>query len=143
VARSIKFYDNQPNYYKGQNEFEGNCGDYAVLFALKTGANLIVQNQRKEVPNGIYKLVDNVSIDIKNEIKRRLVYNHRSGLIGPWDSIYFPIILYHPKLGFYSLELIERKTVKTHFGYNMINSDPHVWNELNWNYNRCMLCRYD
>ena len=83
------------------------------------------------MPNGIYKLVDNISIDIKNEIKRRLVPNHRSGLIGPWDSSYFPIIIYHPKIGFYSLELIERKTVKTHFGYNMINSSQHVWNELN------------
>ena len=116
MARSIKYYDNQSNYYKGVNEFEGYCADYAVLFALKTGANLVVQNQRKEVPNGIYKLVDNVSIDIKNEIKRRLVPNHRSGLIGPWDSSYFPIIIYHPIIGFYSLELIERKTVKTHFG---------------------------
>jgi len=31
VARSIKYYDNQPNYYPGANEFEGQCGDYAAL----------------------------------------------------------------------------------------------------------------
>ena len=130
VARSIKYYDNQQNYYKGENEFEGYCADYAVLFALKTGANLVVQNQRKEIPDGVYRLVDNVSIDIKNEIKRRLVTNHRSGLIGPWDDARFPIIIYHPVTGFYSIELIKRKTIKTHFGFNM-NGTKHVWNELN------------
>ena len=130
VAMQIKYYDSKDNYYKGSDEFEGYCADYAVLFALKTGANLVVQNQtRKEVPNGIYKLVDNIPVDMINEIKGRLVNNHRSGLIGPWDDARYPIILYHPRIGFYSIELIERKTVKTHFGYIM--KEKHIWNELN------------
>ena len=57
VAKSIKYYDNLPNHFIGENEIEGQCGDYAVLFALKTGANLVIQqNESVGVKNGIYRL---------------------------------------------------------------------------------------
>ena len=134
VARSIKYYDNKPNYYTGKNEIEGYCSDYAVLFALKTGANLVVQNQEKQynIPNGIYRITGKVSKELEDEIKFRLSKYSRAGWVGPWwTNKTWPLSLYHPILGIYSVELIEEKTVKTHFGSDMTYAKPHVWNELN------------
>jgi hypothetical protein len=134
VARSIKYYDNLPNYYTGKNEFEGNCGDYAILFALKTGANLVIQNQEQQynIPNGIYKITGRVSKELEDEIKFRISKFSKSGWIGPWwYNKTWPLSLYHPIIGIYSVELIEEKTVKEHFGIDMTYSAPHVWNELN------------
>ena len=132
IARSIKYYDNLPNLYIGKNEIEGYCSDYAIQFALKTGANLIVQNQDKKlnIPNGVYKLTNNIPRKIKNEIKS-FYKNSRSGWIGPWLNKTWPLSLFHPILGIYSIELIEERTIITHFDTPAIGAERHVWNELN------------
>jgi hypothetical protein len=137
VAKSIKYYDNKPNYYIGDNEFEGQCGDYAVLFAIETGANIIVQqNESVGVKNGTYKLSripDTFENAIQNQLKNSRGENYRSGFFGPWvwAGINYPFLICHPQIGVFALELTREHTVITHFGINMIQNGPHVWNELN------------
>ena len=137
VAKSIKYYDNLPNHYIGEGEIEGQCGDYAVIFALKTGANIVIQqNEIVGVKNGIYKLV-HISEDFQNAVQNILVENfgenYRSGFYGPWiwNGIDYYRLVCHPQIGIIYLELIEEKTIITHFGINMQQNGPHVWNELN------------
>jgi archaellum component FlaF (FlaF/FlaG flagellin family) len=137
VAKSIKYYDNLPNNYIGEDEIEGQCGDYAVIFALKTGANIVIQqNETVGVKNGIYRLV-HISEDFQNAVQNILVENfgenYRSGFYGPWiwNGIDYYRLICHPQIGIFHLELIEEKTIITHFGINMQQNGPHVWNELN------------
>ena len=137
VAGSIKYYENLPNYYIGEIEIEGQCGDYAVMLALKTGANLVIQqNETVGIKNGIYRLVQ-ISEDFQNAVQNILIenlgQNYRSGFYGPWvwDEIDYYRLICHPQIGIFYLELIDEKTIRTHFGINMQQNGPHVWNELN------------
>jgi len=137
VAKSIKYYDNLPNHFIGENEIEGQCGDYAVLFALRTGANLVIQqNESVGVKNGIYRLVQ-IPEDFQNAVQNILIEhfgeNYRSGFFGPWswDGIDYHRLICHPQIGVFYIDLIEEKTIETHFGINMEENGPHVWNELN------------
>ena len=137
VASSIRYYDNMPNYYVGENEIEGQCGDYAVLFALETGANIIVQqNGSVGVKNGIYRLKripQGLEEAVQNQLKSALGVNYRSGFFGPytWDRVNYNRLICHPQIGIFYLELIREYTVITHFGINMQQNGAHVWNELN------------
>jgi len=53
VASAIRYYEHldptKKNLYTSENEFQGQCGDYALLFALKTGAQIIVTNQDNKI----------------------------------------------------------------------------------------------
>jgi hypothetical protein len=128
VAYMVKFYsDLNPtlqNKYVGENEVEGQCGDYALLMALKFGCDLVIQNQTVDyLPNGIYRLVGEYLPD--NQL-RNVVHNH--GRSGYW-SHRGKIGTYHPILGFYELRLIQSGRFPTALG-NFIDS-KHVWNRLN------------
>ena len=134
VAMRFKYYDNMPNHYTSENEIEGYCSDYAILFSLKTGANLVIQNQEEKlnIPDGVYRITGKVSKKLENEIRSGIPKNSRSGWIGPFRfNGTWPLSLYHPIVGTYKIKLIKKRTATFHFGVYMIGGKPHVWNELN------------
>jgi len=131
VAQTIKYYGDTPDHFPAQNKIEGQCGDYAILFALTTGASLVIQNQTSDfvnyiLPDGIYKIKERF-LPEESFLALNLQY---SGFYS-WNGVMFH---FHPVLGAYTIELVEEKKVVSHFGVDMTSSSPiqtHVWNELN------------
>jgi hypothetical protein len=129
VAGMIDYYDhldpNAKNLVKGKNEIQGQCGDYSLLFALKTGADLIAVNQDNILEDGVYSVVEENYIDtlVNNLFKNKewpkdINGDPQSGFIRNNNELW----LYHPKIGMYRLSKLRNYTSKTKI--------THVWNLL-------------
>jgi len=126
-----KFKDpNAGNFYKGKNEIEGQCSDYALKFVLlwnekhqNNKAEIVVVNQEKGIKSGSYKVVKQLTdFDIKY-MQRNISQLIANAIIDEVESL----ILYHPEIGFYQLIQSEMYETKQHFGVDMVNKAPHVW----------------
>ena len=128
VAGMVDYYDHLepsfPNRVKGPNEIQGQCGDYALLFALKTGASLIIVNQGiPEISNGVYKVAGKsndlsfISIIEKSRPKDK---NGDPESTICWNGS--EAYLYHPKIGLYRIRKVSNYTPKI--------SNKHMWNLL-------------
>jgi len=129
VAGMVDYYDHlrseYPNLVRGPNEIQGQCGDYALLFALKTGAKIVVVNTNPRIENGIYKVAGKSNdSSIINSIEKSFTLKDKNGDLqsGYWYTDY-DLYLYHPKIGLYRLNKVNNYTPK--INYN------HVWNLLN------------
>jgi len=127
VAGMVDYYDHINSYARnlfiGENEFQGQCGDYALLFALKTGADLIAVNQNGAVNNGIYRIVREEKIPsliewANKNLPKDVNGNIQSCFLRNNDGIWY----YHPKIGMYRIRFVK--------GYTPRISNTHVWNLL-------------
>ena len=134
AAESFSYYKsidrNARNFYKGQNEIEGQCGDYALRFVVlwnelypDNPAELVAVNQGNAAQSGSYEVVRtrpeyNPSWwDIPVSGFARYIWNGQE-VFG----------IYHPEVGFYELRLSKAYTVTRHFGVDMTDkSQVHVW----------------
>lgn len=138
VAESIKYYEHiNPdirNLYSSEDEFQGDCGDYALLFALKTGALMIIANQQGNgdgiivFEDGIYKIV---ARDPKSSTMEKYMRDNGQNIDtdGRVQSAPYHFSnpdrrgIFHPEIGSYVLEKVSDYTPKT--------SKMHCWNILN------------
>jgi len=129
VARMVRYYDDLfpdvPNLFKGPNEIQGQCIDYAFLFALKTGASIIITNPNpsSEFKSGIYKVTgksndSSIINDIEKWNSRDINGDIRSCVEYRNGTSYF----YNPKIGLYKLKKVGDYASR-------INS-YHAWNLL-------------
>jgi hypothetical protein len=124
VAGMVDYYDhmspNAKNLVKGENEIQGQCGDYALLFALKTGAYLIVANNNS-IENGIYEVVGKANYP---ELIKHLEEVRPKDINGDPESCFCwnndGKYLWHPKIGLYRITKIHNYIPKI--------KETHVWN---------------
>jgi hypothetical protein len=127
VARMVDYNDlldpNKPNLYKGPDEIQGECSTYALLFAQKTGASIIIVSVNPLNKNGIYKLVgksndSSVISSFRNGAPKDKNGDPSSGF-ATFNGIMY---IYHSKLGLYRLKKVDDYIPK----YNR----NHAWNLL-------------
>jgi hypothetical protein len=133
-AKTFSYYksknQNAGNFYVGENEIEGQCSDYALVFVIEWNkrypenlAEIVAVNQDCGIQSGSYKVI--------KEIKGK--YFKESGWlknIPQENGGYIDLVLYHPSLGFYEVEQTKAYEVKTHFGEDMSKKGPHVWAKI-------------
>jgi len=131
---------NAGNFYIGESEVEGQCSDYALLFAIlwndkypENPAEIVVVNQELNISSGSYKIVKKITDEelIKLGIK---YFDHTKSqwLLPPEkkDGEYW-LVLFHPKIGFYRLKKSINYEIEKHFGIDMMNyKRPHVWAKI-------------
>jgi len=128
VAGMVDYYDHihpeYPNLVKGPNEIQGQCGDYALLFALKTGASLIIVNQGiPEISNGVYKVAGKSNdLSYINIIEKSSPKDKNGDPVSSINWNGSEAHLYHPKIGLYRIRKVSNYTPKI--------SNKHVWNLL-------------
>jgi hypothetical protein len=121
------------NYYIGNNEIEGKCSDYALMFVIywnerhpENPAEIVAVNQEKGIKSGSYKVLKKITRDALNLPHWwKLDTSQWIGnlvLDGVESSV-----LFHPEIGFYQLVQSKIYEVKQHFGFDMANRGPHVW----------------
>lgn len=132
IAKKFNYYDEissrVPNYLKGEKEFGGQCGDYAIAFvnewnkkhANENEAFLVIQQQGiDQVPDGIYRVIG------KDQQKLPFLKGRTTSMIYIWNNI---LGIGHPDFGGYIIELKNKAHVASHFGLkNWQNNGPHVW----------------
>jgi len=128
VASTIRYYEhiepNRTNLYTSPDEYQGQCGDYALLFALKTGARIIVANQPVDwLSDGVYEVVrkDPALSDITQLFK-----DGPKDSDGRVESGFYAYLgkvgLFHPMIGAYVISKVD--------GFTPRYSGQHVWNIL-------------
>jgi len=134
VASAIRYYPSlvptAKNLYTSENEFEGQCADYSLLFALKTKAQIIVTNQDKQLKmdDGIYRVVG--KDPIKSNFEDLFNWDGTLDSFGRHRSTVYHFVtrdgerwgLYHPMIGAYVLRKVADFTPR--------NKDKHIWNLL-------------
>lgn len=111
---------------KINSQHEGQCGDYALRFALKFNAyknqnvaRLVVANN--PIPSGTYIIGDLVDVA---ELGFKGFSSGTSGFL-VWRGEFY---LYHPVIGAYQIFLEREWTPKKHFGVDMSDKrQVHVW----------------
>jgi len=126
---------NPGNLIIGENEIDGQCGDYALAFVnlwnerYANEALLVIQYQKplQDIfPDGLYRVIgkDNRDIPIINTTQ---IKNGRAiSALYKWNGI---MGVGHPELGNWEIKLIESITIKSHFRddtYWTMDS-PHCW----------------
>jgi hypothetical protein len=140
VAERFIYYKsknpNAGNYFVGENEIEGQCSDYALLFVIewnkrypKNTAEIVTVNQEKGIKSGSYKVVEKLTDE--EPIALGIKYYNRNmsqWFIPPVKTGSTEIsVLFHPKMGFYKLVQSKNYDIIQHFGVDMINKAPHTW----------------
>jgi hypothetical protein len=132
AAESFSYYKSLDptagNFYVGQNQIEGQCGDYALRFVLlwnerhpSDQAELVAVNQGSIAQSGSYRVVEKRTDfdpswwDLPVSGFARYTWN---------DDQFFG--MFHPEIGFYELRLSKAYVVTRHFGVNMTD-EIHVW----------------
>jgi hypothetical protein len=134
VAQSIKGYNNlQNNLYTSKDEFEGNCSDFALLFALKTGAKIVSQDGipnnitlgAGQMPDGVYEIMGiDPDIDlVLRDAGEKVAWQYYNPAGRTPGSVFGK---YHPMIGAYLLKRVADYTS----GFDG-DGDPHMWNLLN------------
>ena len=137
-AESFSYYKsidpNAGNFYIGENEVEGQCSDYALLFVIEWNkrypdnfAEIVAVNQEKGIKSGSYKIVNKVEKNIDFELPRWWNLDKSQWFANRNIDGVECSILFHPQLGFYKLIQSNIYVVKKHFGYDMTEKGPHVW----------------
>jgi hypothetical protein len=137
-AESFSYYKskepNAGNFYVGENEIEGQCSDYALLFVInwnkknpENPAEIVVVNQDCGIQSGSYKIVKEVS-----DLIRWKCFKESGWLknVSQGNGVYIDLVLYHPSLWFYEVKQTRAYEVKRHFGENMAKKGPHVWAKI-------------
>ncbi len=143
AAMAFHYYDSPNDFYKGENEIDGQCGDYALRFCLLWNerhpdkpALLVIQNQyihrRLAFKNGSYKIVAHLeSLDAVFRARKDIGAGNKSGLYHWIAGFRKFIMLYHPAVGAYEIKLAEKYSVKKHFWVDMTDKrQTHVWAKI-------------
>lgn len=130
VAMKFNYYDDisatVPNFYKGESELGGQCGDYALAFVnlwnakYPNKAMLVIQQQGiEQFPDGIYEVIE------KDMQELPFLNNRTTSMLYVWNNV---LGIGHPELGAYKIKLKKEVHVKSHFGIKGWNNNgPHVW----------------
>ena len=130
VASMFNYYDEispaVPNYFKGESELGGQCGDYALAFVNIWNASypgkamLVIQQQGiEQFPDGIYEVLG------KDTQQLPFLKDRTTSMLYIWNNV---AGIGHPELGGYKIRLVKEGYVKSHFGIrNWSNNGPHVW----------------
>jgi hypothetical protein len=108
------------------SRYQGQCGDYAVMFIVKynesvgmNAARLVTTNN--PIPNGTYKLGEKVDV---SKLGFKGFPSGSSGFLKWGTQLY----VYHPILGAYPIYLEKSWTPKFHFGVDMLDKKQvHTW----------------
>jgi hypothetical protein len=134
VASAIKYKGAYVNRYSSKEEFEGVCGDYSTLFAIKTGAKLVITNQwTREKPggngmegifNGIYEIFEEDDPDVVIQFLGDANFYMASTIHQFYISYKYSncIGIYNDGFGAWILRKVE--------DFEPRNSTTHVWNIL-------------
>jgi hypothetical protein len=131
VAREIK-YPTPPNYFSSKGEIEGTCGDYALLFALKTGAYIVFNKsimEKNGIQPGHYKIIRQIPWE-----ENPFLHSHFSKYNNKMIGVTHEGKTYMGSLrwGLYEVSLVKPVNVHYHFGKDVYNSKiSHAWNVLN------------
>ena len=131
VGKMFRYYTeidpNAGNIIVGNNEYGGQCGDYALAFVnlwnkrYSREALLVVQGHlyQSDYPDGLYKVIgkDNRDLQFENIVNGRNV----SG----WYIWNGAMGMCHPENGNYVIELVERLSIISHF------RDKELWTRKN------------
>ena len=133
-----KFKDpNASNNFKGENEIEGQCSDYALFFVNlwnekhpENLAEIVAVNQEKGIKSGSYKVVGKLTDE--ERVALGIKYFERD--ISQWMIPPVQLdkkecsVLFHPEIGFYKLIQNNNYNIIEHFGVDMIKYGlPHTW----------------
>ena len=145
IAGQIDYYDHlEPDtkdYYDDGNQFQGQCGDYSLMYSLETGAYLVIVNNN--IPNGIYKVS---SKDPAGSVFLGQWYSrisNRRTQSGELESGYYHIRddygerygLYHPNIGAYVITFVTNnpdveylaRRINTNHVFNAHPNGSGVW----------------
>jgi uncharacterized protein YyaL (SSP411 family) len=140
VAEHFTYYksksQNAGNYFIGENEIEGQCSDYALLFVIEWNkrhpentAEMVAENQEKGIKSGSYKVVGKLT----DEERIALGIKYYDCNMSQWLKPPLEIdgteisVLFHPEIGFYKLVQSKKYNIIQHFGVDMLNKAPHTW----------------
>jgi hypothetical protein len=136
-AKTFSYYKSKNpdagNFYVGENEIEGQCSDYALVFVNKWNekhpenqAEIVTINQPWYIESGSHKVIKEIpDFDLPAWKRTSSQWIGRQKIDGIECSI-----LFHPHIGFYQLMLSKTYEVKQHFGFEMSNKGPHVWAKI-------------
>jgi hypothetical protein len=139
-AESFHYYisenQNAGNNYIGENEIEGQCSDYALMFVInwnkrhpENPAEIVAVNQEMGIKSGSYKVVKKLTEKELIDLGVKYFNCNISQWIIPSQKIDEEecSVLFHPEIGFYQLVQSRIYEVKQHFGFDMVKKGPHVW----------------
>jgi len=117
IAGQIDYYDHlEPgfrDYYNDGNQFQGQCGDYSLMYSLETGAYIVIVNNIAPIKDGIYKVS---SKDPAGSAIGQWFLNNNFPRTpsGELQSLIYLFIdnygerfgIYHPKIGAYVIRFV-------------------------------------
>jgi hypothetical protein len=135
IAGQIDYYDHlEPeyrDYYNDGNQFQGQCGDYSLMYSLETGAYIVIVNNNPIIPNGIYKISKDPAGSAS--IAQRFSSNPKTPS-GELQSFIYKRIddygerygLYHPNIGAYKVTFVTNNSDVERIARSIGNK--HVFN---------------